>query len=199
MVPSTDLGTRAAPDPAANLTRGRGALIGTVAAIAGLGAGELAAGLVDSWPSPVEAVGDRFIDATPAWLKDLAIGWFGTGHRRALTVAMILVVTAVAAGVTAWARHRPRTMALAGGIAAVAASVVVLSTPDVDATVTIDVVIPVMVAAAVAVIVATRLARVALATGPLGPATDPVDGAIGRPSPDATHQPDATTRSRRAS
>lgn len=198
MVLSTDPDAGSSPDPTVDPGRGRAALIGMVAASAGLGAGELAAGLVGSWPSPVEAVGDRFIDATPAWLKDLAIGWFGTGHRRALTIAMLLVVTVLAAAATTWARYRPRRIALAGGIAALIASVVVLSAPDVDASVTLDVVIPVVLAAAVAVIVATRLLRVALVPGPSGAGIDRPADRIEHSSPETSPRAESTTRSRRA-
>ncbi len=53
--------------------------------------------------SPVLDVGDRVIDRVPAWLKNLAIDWFGTNDKIALLVGIgsILAVYAAVCGLVA--------------------------------------------------------------------------------------------------
>ena len=77
------------------------ALAGAVAVLASLGAGHLVAGYLDAQSSPYLAVGNSFIDRTPAWLKDFAISTFGTHDKLALLVGMgvVLAVFGTAAGV----------------------------------------------------------------------------------------------------
>ena len=83
------------------------------AALAGLGSGALAVGVgmlvarIVDVISPIDAVGAAFIDHTPAWLKDLAIEWFGTNDKRALRVG-IFVVLALAAAAAGWLAVRRR-------------------------------------------------------------------------------------------
>ncbi|MCC5953217.1 MAG: molybdopterin-dependent oxidoreductase [Acidimicrobiia bacterium] len=74
-------------------------IVGVVAAAVGLATAEVVAGLVDAWRSPVLDVGDRVIDATPAWLKDLAIAWFDTNDKAALLVGIGVLLVLYAAGV----------------------------------------------------------------------------------------------------
>lgn len=95
-----------------NQPRSDGAFAGVAALAAGLGSGELAAAVRRTWWSPLETVADRFIDVVPAGVKDAAIALFGTGHRRALTVGMLVVLAGVAAaaGVVA-SRRGTRTIA----------------------------------------------------------------------------------------
>jgi len=117
MVRSDDAPTSAAP---------RGARAGVAAGVVGLGVGELVAAVRRTWWSPFDTVGDRFIDVVPAWLKDAAIAVFGTGHRRALAVGMVVVVLVIAA-VTGRAAVRFGTrfitpVAVALGLFAVAAT-----------------------------------------------------------------------------
>lgn len=97
------------------------------AGVVGLGVGELVAAVSQTWWSPFDTVGDRFIDVVPAWLKDAAIVAFGTGHRRALAVGMVVVVLLVA-GITGRAATRFGTrlitpVAVGLGLLAVAATV----------------------------------------------------------------------------
>jgi DMSO/TMAO reductase YedYZ molybdopterin-dependent catalytic subunit len=77
-----------------------------IAAAAGLAAAELVAAASRSLASPLAVLGDRFIDRVPAWLKDLAIAWFGTNNKTALLVGMLVVIAAIAAAVGVWTfRH----------------------------------------------------------------------------------------------
>jgi DMSO/TMAO reductase YedYZ molybdopterin-dependent catalytic subunit len=66
---------------------------GIVAAAAGLGAGELWAGLVGG-ASPVIVVGDRVVDGVPRAIKQFAIDTLGTNDKPALIIG-ILVITAL--------------------------------------------------------------------------------------------------------
>ncbi|GAB2674965.1 molybdopterin-dependent oxidoreductase [Thalassiella azotivora] len=98
-----------------------------------LGVAELVAALVAPASAPLLAVGGAFVDRTPAWLKDLAIDWFGTADKIALFVGMAAVVAVLAATAGVLARERPALgsgMVVAlGGVAAVAA----LTRPSPDA------------------------------------------------------------------
>ena len=77
------------------------ALSGVVAVLAALGAGHLVAGYLDPQSSPYLAVGNSFIDRTPAWLKDFAISTFGTNDKLALLLGMgaVMIVFGAAAGI----------------------------------------------------------------------------------------------------
>ncbi len=111
------------------------ALAGVVAASVTVALAELLAALLvrtgrsGGTPSPVLAVGDTFIDHTPAWLKDWAVGAFGTHDKTALLVGMaiVLVVAAAGAGVVGAVR-RPLGLLVVVVLAAVAAAAV-LSRP----------------------------------------------------------------------
>ncbi|NMR19128.1 molybdopterin-dependent oxidoreductase [Cellulomonas fimi] len=107
------------------VARGLAALAGVLAAAVTLGVAHLVAALVAPEGTPLIAVGEAFIDLTPAWLKDAAIAVFGTADKVALLVGMALVVAALAAlaGVLArrrWGLGATLVMALAavGGLAA---------------------------------------------------------------------------------
>ncbi|MFG1624447.1 molybdopterin-dependent oxidoreductase [Kribbella sp. NPDC049227] len=80
-----------------NGIRWRGALGGILAALSGLAAGSVAAGLLGTSQTPVVAIGSAFIDRVPPWLKDLAISWFGTNDKTALRVGIVIVLLALAA------------------------------------------------------------------------------------------------------
>jgi len=73
------------------------ALAGVLAAALTLGVAEVVAAVVAPTSAPVLAVGDAFVDLTPAWLKDAAIATFGTADKTALLVGTGLVLTALAA------------------------------------------------------------------------------------------------------
>lgn len=95
------------PLPRTTPDTGRAAVAGLVAAGATLGAAHLVASVVDPRATPLIAVGDAFVDGTPAWLKDLAIAAFGVADKVALLVGMVLVLALAAAGLGVLARSRP--------------------------------------------------------------------------------------------
>ncbi len=101
------------------------ALCGLVAAAFGLGIAELAAALIRPEASPVIAVGNAAIAASPQSVKDFAIRNFGSGDKPVL-VAGIVVVLAIAAMIIGVIGLRYRTAAALatlalGAVAAVAA------------------------------------------------------------------------------
>ncbi|MGI9018981.1 MAG: molybdopterin-dependent oxidoreductase [Euzebya sp.] len=103
------------------------ALAGLLATVAALSVGELAAGLISSWYSPVEAVGDRFIFYTPQTLKQFAIDIFGTNDKVAL-IGGTLVVTLIFGALLGVIGRNRLPLAWAGialfGVIATAASTV---------------------------------------------------------------------------
>ena len=84
MLASTD----SAPSP---LTPWWGAVAGLVAGAVAVTIGMLVAGIIEV-VSPIDAVGSTFIDHVPAWLKELAIRWFGTNDKFALRVGIVIVL-----------------------------------------------------------------------------------------------------------
>src|SRR5205823_3719212 len=77
---------------------GVGAAVGLLTAGVALGVAELAAAFVGEVASPVVAVGQAAIDATPAWLKDFAIRTFGTGDKLVLLIGIGVLLALFAAG-----------------------------------------------------------------------------------------------------
>jgi len=111
-----------------------GASAGVAALAVGLGLGELAAAVRRTWWSPLETVADRFIDVVPAGVKDLAITLFGTGHRRASTVGMLVVLAGVAAAAGVVAHRRgTRTIAPVAAALGLVAVVATLTAPGATA------------------------------------------------------------------
>ncbi|WP_433876549.1 molybdopterin-dependent oxidoreductase [Sinomonas atrocyanea] len=100
-----------APEPRAGLPgpgRGHGAvgvgnvrwwaaLSGVLAALAGVLAGEFAAGLVSPSLSPLSAVGAAVVDFAPGAAKDWAIQTFGTGDKAFLVASITLAVVVLGA------------------------------------------------------------------------------------------------------
>lgn len=106
------------------------ALAGLAAGAVTLGVAALTAGLLSASADPLVAVGSTFVDATPGWLKDLAIAAFGTADKTALMVGSVVVVAGLAAlaGVLAarrWA-FGAALVVLLGAVGALAAA----SRPD---------------------------------------------------------------------
>lgn len=102
------------------------AVCGVAATCAGLGVAQLVALVTGPSSAPLLAVSDAFVDRVPAWLKEAAIGLFGTADKIALLVGAALVVLIFGAGVGVLASRRPgwgawSVVALAGvsGLAAV--------------------------------------------------------------------------------
>ncbi|WP_225754407.1 molybdopterin-dependent oxidoreductase [Actinotalea sp. Marseille-Q4924] len=112
--------------PSGRGSRGPSAVAGLVAAGVTLGAAHLTAALLEPRGTPLTAVGDAFVDLTPAWLKDLAIAAFGVADKVALLVGMVVVLGLAAAGLGVLARTRPglaRAGVLAIGLLGAAAAV----------------------------------------------------------------------------
>ena len=78
-----------------------------VAAGVALGAGELTAGLVQSWRSPIEAVAETFIDRSPSAITRFGIETFGTNDKLALIVGILLVTALLAPLLGVLGRRRP--------------------------------------------------------------------------------------------
>ena len=96
--PAPDSGPPNAPSaPPPEPPRRHFALLGLVAAGAGLAASEVTAGLFLSAPSLILTIGQRFIDVTPPALKDWAIAVFGTADKAVFIGIMIVVALAFGA------------------------------------------------------------------------------------------------------
>ncbi len=80
-----------------HLSRPRAALAGVLAAAAALATGEFVTAFGDDSPSLVSSVGNRFIDAFAARLKELAVELFGTNDKPALVVGIVIVSLALGA------------------------------------------------------------------------------------------------------
>ena len=88
-------------------SKDRAALAGVIGAGVALAVGQLTSAVLDATPSPVLAVGGRFVDEFAANLKEIAVELFGTNDKPALvtgTVAISLVL-GVLIGIGA-RRHR---------------------------------------------------------------------------------------------
>jgi DMSO/TMAO reductase YedYZ molybdopterin-dependent catalytic subunit len=79
------------------------ATTGVLAALGGIAAAHLVAGLTNPAASPVLAVGSVVIDATPTPVKEYAVAQFGTADKPILlaTVTLVTLVAAAVAGVLA--------------------------------------------------------------------------------------------------
>jgi DMSO/TMAO reductase YedYZ molybdopterin-dependent catalytic subunit len=100
------------------------AAIGVIGIGAALAVGQLAAAFVGTNASPYLAVGDAFINLTPAWLKEFAVSNFGANDKTALLVGMgvVLFLLGVLAGLLSRRKSWPGTLlAIALGIVAMVA------------------------------------------------------------------------------
>ncbi len=151
MTTSTSTATTRAPAAQA-------ALAGLVAGAVTIGVAELLAALLvrigsAGQASPVIAVGDAFVDRTPGWLKDFAIGTFGSSDKVVLlaSIGVVLALLAVAAGLLA--RVRLALGLLVVVLLAAVAAVAVVTRP---ASAPLDV-LPTLVGAVVGVLVLQAL------------------------------------------
>jgi DMSO/TMAO reductase YedYZ molybdopterin-dependent catalytic subunit len=99
--------------PTRPLPRAHAVTTVVVAAVVAVGSAELAAGLLQGFRSPVEAVAESVIDRSPQAVTRFGIRAFGTNDKVALVVGIVvlLAVVAVALGL---ASRRRRGPALAG-------------------------------------------------------------------------------------
>lgn len=96
------------------LNRQRG-LAGGAGLLVGLAAGSVVAAVMKV-DSPFSVAANRFIDATPKWLKTFAIEQFGTSDKLALKVGMVIVLLTAATGLGVLTRHS-RLVAPVGAVA----------------------------------------------------------------------------------
>ncbi|MBO3083785.1 molybdopterin-dependent oxidoreductase [Cellulomonas sp. zg-ZUI188] len=104
---------------------GLAALAGIAAGAVTVGVGALVALVAGPTSDPLVAVGSAFVDATPGWLKDVAVSTFGTADKVVLGIgeAVVLLALAALAGVLAarrWAWGATLVVVL-GAVAGLAA------------------------------------------------------------------------------
>jgi len=76
---------------------GAAAAAGAVAAGVALGLTELLSGLFEGIPSAVASVGSYIVDGSPSFVKDFAIGVFGTADKGALAIGTAIVAVLIGA------------------------------------------------------------------------------------------------------
>jgi DMSO/TMAO reductase YedYZ molybdopterin-dependent catalytic subunit len=93
---------------------------GVLGAIVALSVGELSLAVLDSPVSLVTAVGNAFVDAFAADLKDVAVELFGTNDKVALVAGIVVVSLGVAGGLALasrrWLPSAPLGIALFGAL-----------------------------------------------------------------------------------
>lgn len=136
--------THTDPQPATEADRDRGwpgwVLVGVAAGALTLGVAELIAGVMARFGgiggsgSPVLAVGETFIDHTPAWLKTFAVNVFGTADKVALLTGMAIVLAVLAAGVGVLLARRATAAYVAFAVLLAVALGAILTRPGASAT-----------------------------------------------------------------
>lgn len=171
------------------------AAAGVAAALLGIGAGELTATLLAPSSSPFAVVGGFLIDGAPAWAKDTAIAWFGTGDKAALLTGIALVLLA-AAGALGLLQRRFRGVGVAGFLV-LGAAVAVLAPLRADAAPLSWLPAPVagIVAALVVRALVRRLPDRETETASRDRATEPLSrdaGSVSRPTAPSSAAPHST-------
>jgi len=87
-------------------SRSVGALIGLIVTAVAVSTGHLVAAVTEPDASPVIAVGQSAIDATPEWLKSFAIRTFGSNDKKALLTGIFLTLAVIALAVGALSARR---------------------------------------------------------------------------------------------
>jgi DMSO/TMAO reductase YedYZ molybdopterin-dependent catalytic subunit len=155
-------------------------LVGLIAMGLAIGIAELLAafglwiGVLNAPASPLNSLGQTFIQFTPEWLKNFAIETFGENDKIALTVGMgiTLVIVAIAIGIIG--RNSPR---LAAGITAALVLVTAAAIFTRSGASVLDLV-PILVGGAVGIFfLVTVFRRQVVPTTP---------GSVDAPEPDAT-------------
>jgi DMSO/TMAO reductase YedYZ molybdopterin-dependent catalytic subunit len=103
----------------------KGAVVGVLAGAAALGAAELLAAFFGPGSSPIVAVANAVVAASPQWLTSFAIRTFGSGDKPALLIGIGVVLVVLAAVIGAASVRRPRLavggLVVLGAIGAAAA------------------------------------------------------------------------------
>lgn len=102
-------------------------LAGVIGGVVLLAVAELASLAFSSSSAPFVAVGGGFIDIIPPWVKDVAIGLFGTWDKIVLFASMVAVYVVLTALNGALGARRPRTAAAVLAGLGVFATVIVLT------------------------------------------------------------------------
>lgn len=112
------------------ISRSVAALLGVLATAAAVGVGHLIAGFIQPNSSPVLAVGNTFVDLTPAPLKNFAIQTFGRNDKLSLLVGMAVVILllAIASGLVSRRDRRPGLFII--GVFGLVGLIAVLVRPD---------------------------------------------------------------------
>ncbi len=74
-----------------NTTKSRAGLAGAVSAGIALGLTELVAGITSLVPSAIASVGGIVIDSSPRFVKEFAVGVFGTADKGALAIGTVII------------------------------------------------------------------------------------------------------------
>jgi DMSO/TMAO reductase YedYZ molybdopterin-dependent catalytic subunit len=155
------------------VTRPAAAMIGVVAAGLGLGTAEFLGGVSNRPTTPVLAVGDAVIEASPSWLTDWAISTFGTANKTILIAGVLVVLAIAAAGIGVLASYRRLAGAGAASMLGVVAVFAVVRQPETGLTDALIAVAAGAVAVGVLWFLTDRAQSVAGGVG---------DGATGEPS-----------------
>jgi DMSO/TMAO reductase YedYZ molybdopterin-dependent catalytic subunit len=142
------------------------ALAGVLALGLGLAAAEAVAGALGRAETPISAVGEEFIDLTPAWLKDFAIQTFGTHDKTVLLIGMGVVLAVLGGLVGLLTARRKGLGMLAATALLVIAGFAVNNRPDT----TMADLIPTVAAGIVALPTLSWLVGKAVAPPPTGDA-----------------------------
>jgi DMSO/TMAO reductase YedYZ molybdopterin-dependent catalytic subunit len=94
------------PTTARRPSRSVGALIGVLVTAVAVSTGHLVAAVTVPDASPVIAVGQAAIDATPEWLKSFAIRTFGSNDKKVLLTGIFLALAVIALAVGALSARR---------------------------------------------------------------------------------------------
>jgi DMSO/TMAO reductase YedYZ molybdopterin-dependent catalytic subunit len=171
--PRTD--TTTDPDRPAppSIPAGTASVLGLLAVLAAVGFGQLVAALISPASSPVLAVGNAAIGASPEALTEFAKTEFGTYDKSVLLGGMAVVIAVIAASAGLAARHRSKPGVLIVAALGLVGFVSVVAAP---AFALLDVIAP-MVSLAVGVGVFLWLHRLAwaraLASGPPAGSAEP--------------------------
>lgn len=131
------------------------AFAGIASVSAGLGAAEIVAQLFFQNASPIFSTGSLVIDLAPPWLKELVIGWFGTGDKVVILVAVCFCALVLASIAGILEHSRPPWGRVLIGLVGAFTSFAALTRSNA----TVLVVVPSLIAVTVALVLLSYLLR----------------------------------------